>query len=646
VAYNLENSIEEETSFSKWLIKCTNMGVCFHHAGLHVVQRSIIEKAFEDNILKVIVSTPTLEQGVNLPANVVIIADVSRWNRYNGSFDFLPTNSILNMMGRAGRPGYHKFGEAILIEDQKLDGQLRGRYIEKKPERVLSQLRNTDIRRKHLNGLIASNKITPVANVLDYLRTTLWFTIYEYIFEDFDLQETILGDLSYLEKNGFVKKSKSYYVPTTFGKIVSNSCISCETGLLFQRAALKMKSNLENWRTINPWSVFQLLLLSSEIDTHRPYDNDFRGFDIASNFESDGLLLSEIPNNSSSEEIQVYSRRSLLAYLFCEWIEEKPLGEIIKCCPELRDADFEVGEMLEWLGDAFVKIAIFNDLPKGITDEILIYCDRVVYGIKEELLEYTRIEGLRRKSARKLFEASISYSSLKKADRRTLLRLLGPFVVGKINSHFEQIQNEGENPVYDEENVYMEAEEVFEENNQNNSTVEILEQNDEVFEFNFKNAELKSRLSKIKYHCEYNLSYMHSDDRYFRFFTNHTGIHSANVFNLIIKILDGWKLKIGDEKLNEYEYFLLAVCSWYHDLGMLKREGENFGDIKVVEKARKEHAKRITSYLDAHLLQMGLLDEAEKVLVSKICSHHSSSESLDELIEIEAKLLNDEPVDV
>lgn len=646
LAYDLQNSIEEETSFSKQLIKCSNMGVCFHHAGLHLIQRNIIEKAFEDNILKVIVSTPTLEQGINLPAGVVIIADVLRWDQHNGSFEFLPRNSVLNMMGRAGRPGYHTLGEAILIEDKKLNGQLRGKYIEKKPERVLSQLHIKDIRRKHLNGLVASNRVTPVANILDYLRTTLWFTIYEYIFEDVSLQETILGDLSYLEENGFVKRSNSYYVPTTFGKIVSDSCISCETGLLFQKAALKMKTNIEKWRSINPWPIFQLLLLSSEINTYRPYDNDFRGFEIASKFESNGLLLSEIPKNGSSEELSVYSRRSLLASLFCKWIEEKPLSEIIKCCQELRDADFEVGELLEWLGDAFVKIAIYSDVPKGVTDEVLIYCDRAVYGVKEELLEFTKIEGVRRRSARKLFEASISYTSLKEADQRTLLKLVGPFVVGKIKSHFEQIELEGENPVYDEENVYTETEEVFEEGTQINNLVETLKQNDNIFEFNLKDAMLKSRFFKIKHHCESNLSYVHSDSCYFRFFTNHTGIHSNNVFNLIIKILDGWVLQKGEKKLNEYEYFLLAVCSWCHDLGMLKKGEENFEDIRVVEKARKEHAKRITSYLDVHFHQVGLLDDAEKVLVSKICSHHSSSENLDNLREIDTRLLNEEPIEV
>jgi helicase len=146
--------------------------------------------------------------------------------------------------------------------------------------------------------------------------------------------------------------------------------------------------------------------------------------------------------------------------LLCDWIEEKPMEEIVGKYPELRDADFyELGEVLEWLGDALVKIAILNNVPKGITDKILIYCNRVVGGIKEELLEFLRIEGIRRKSARKLFDAGFSYSSLKDLDHKTLSKLVGPNISKKIREHFERIRKEGEEPIFDEEEIYDEVEE-------------------------------------------------------------------------------------------------------------------------------------------------------------------------------------------
>jgi len=619
----ISDSIEEETNFSNQLIHCTHFGVSFHHAGLYFFQREIIERAFENKQLKVLVATPTLEQGVNLPINVVIISDWIRWNGSN--YEPIQVNSVLNMMGRAGRPGYHEYGEAILIEDQSCDGTLHGRYISKSPEKVLSQLRIARTRQKHLNGLIASNKIIRINKILEYLKTTLWFTIYGYKFEEFDLKNAILNDLSYLEENGFIKKSGSYYIPTKFGKVVSDSCIDCETGLLFLRGSEKINESLEKIKNVNPWSIFQLLLLSPEINTYRPYDNDNKGLEIASQFEDQNLLFTEIPNETEYENVEIYSQRSLAASLFCDWIEEKPLKEIFNEHSELRDADFyEIGDVLEWLGDALVKIAILIDVPKEITDKILIICDRVVGGVKEELLEYLRIDGVRRTSARTLFNSGFSYFSLKELDHKTLSKLVGPFVSKKIREHFKKIQEEGDEPIFDEEEIYNEVEEIIAEDKQIIQTVKKLETIDEILKKNLEDDDLIERFFKIKQFCENQLTYMHSDSKYFRFFTNHGIPHSNNVLNLIIQLLDNWELKKGENRLNKYEYFLLAVCSWCHDLGMLKQKGEDFEDFDVVEQVRNEHARRIIQYLEKNQLKMGLSDDIEKSIISKICLCHSS----------------------
>lgn len=624
-------SIEEETDFSNQLIHCTHFGVSFHHAGLYFFQREIIERAFENKQLKVLVATPTLEQGVNLPVNVVIISDCVRWNGRSRGYEPLQINSVLNMMGRAGRPGYHEYGEAILIEDQLSDGKLQGRYISKSPERVLSQLRIARTRQKHLNGLIASNKIIPKNKLFDYLKTTLWFTIYGYEFKEFDLKKEILNDLAYLEENGFIKKSGSYYIPTEFGKVVSDSCIDCETGLLFLKGSEKIIQNLEKIETIEPWSIFQLLLLSPEINTYRPYDNDNEGLEIASQFEDENLLLTEIPNEAQDETIVIYSQRSLAAFLFCDWIEEKPLEEIFNKHSELRDADFyEIGEVLEWLGDALVKIAALNDVPKEITDKILIYCDRVVGGVKEELLEYLRIEGVRRKSARSLFTAGLSYFSLKGLDHKTLSKIVGPFVSKKIRDHFKTIAEEGEKPIFENEEIYNEVDEIVVEDKQIIDTVEKLVTNDESLKENLQDTNLIKRYYNIKQFCEYQLTYMHSN-QFFRFFTNHGIPHSNNVFNLINQLLDNWEFKKGEKRLNKYEYFLLAVCSLCHDLGMLKQKDENFDDLDVVEQVRKEHARRIIQYLNNTYLKMGLSDDIEKSIISKICLYHSSKENIENI---------------
>jgi len=58
----LNESVEEETESTNYLTECASFGVCFHHAGLQLIQRELIEKAFIKKELKALVATPTLSK--------------------------------------------------------------------------------------------------------------------------------------------------------------------------------------------------------------------------------------------------------------------------------------------------------------------------------------------------------------------------------------------------------------------------------------------------------------------------------------------------------------------------------------------------------------------------------------------------------
>ncbi|MEM0374657.1 MAG: DEAD/DEAH box helicase, partial [Sulfolobales archaeon] len=70
---NIEDAGFSEVTLLSSLIK---KGVAYHHAGLSKTLRDFIENAFRRRLLKVIVATPTLAAGVNLPARTVIIGDI------------------------------------------------------------------------------------------------------------------------------------------------------------------------------------------------------------------------------------------------------------------------------------------------------------------------------------------------------------------------------------------------------------------------------------------------------------------------------------------------------------------------------------------------------------------------------------------
>ncbi|KZC14173.1 DNA polymerase theta [Dufourea novaeangliae] len=109
ISETLEQLKRSPTGLDNVLKNTVSFGIAFHHAGLTMDERDIIEGSFRSGSLRVLVATSTLSSGVNLPARRVIV----RSPMFGGRL--LDSLTYKQMIGRAGRMGKDTAGESILM---------------------------------------------------------------------------------------------------------------------------------------------------------------------------------------------------------------------------------------------------------------------------------------------------------------------------------------------------------------------------------------------------------------------------------------------------------------------------------------------------------------------------------------------------
>jgi len=387
---NVKREQSELTSIDKKLFSCIQKGVAFHNAGLSSIQRRAVEQGFKDRAIKCIVATPTLAAGVNVPAQRVIIRDL--W-RYDPNFGMtpIPILEYKQQAGRAGRPRYDKYGEAITIaknEEQK--DQIFERYVLADTEPIFSKLGSQAALRTHLLSAIATNFVDSVESIYEFIDSTF----YAYQSDTFALKDDIDDTLQFLLSNGFVEQiNNDRFMPTLFGKRTSSLYID-------PLSALQLKKALENSCKKEPTSLSFIHAVCSTPDVRSLY---LRGSDTwveEKAEQSRGEFLLE-PPVSSNEEYEWFLSDLKTASLLEDWIEEIVEDKIITKYNVGPGDIHNIVEMAQWLLHAAREFArMYNfDCVSDISDLLL----RVQYGCKKELLNLVSLKGIGRVRARALF---------------------------------------------------------------------------------------------------------------------------------------------------------------------------------------------------------------------------------------------------
>jgi replicative superfamily II helicase len=101
------------------MIRALKKGIAFHHSDLPDEVRQIIENAFNDGKIKILCCTTTLAQGVNLPANNIIIHSVNHYRDEQTEIN-LTVKDYWNICGRAGRAYKSTEGNIIFVPKSTL----------------------------------------------------------------------------------------------------------------------------------------------------------------------------------------------------------------------------------------------------------------------------------------------------------------------------------------------------------------------------------------------------------------------------------------------------------------------------------------------------------------------------------------------
>ena len=438
------------TRLAKTLAGLVRRGVAFHHAGLAQAARSEVEAAFRARRIRLLASTPTLAAGVNLPARRVVVSSILR---YDPSLGYKTRISVLEykqLCGRAGRPQYDEYGEAIVVSPKSYaKGDVMRMYVRGRPQPVKSQLMGQKAVRAHALSLVVSRPGITEAGVSAFFARTLAGRQAA----KRSVRAKAAAAIGFLADSGMVSREGAKLSPTRLGQAASRLYLDPATAASFRDAIeyatardedededdveyvdgvarpVRRRGRGRGTRSTRAGHTMGLLYTIATCGEFFPkmymrYSDEYSVWSLV-NAREDEMIASPDPSDFN---------RSLLA--LDSWIGEATEAEIA------RSLDVEAGDMhrivesAEWLARCMGQLA--RDLGQpGLAREIAALRTRIRYGVREDLLELVSVRDVGRVRARRLRRAGITgKAKLSSVSARKLAAIdgIGPALAAKLKS--------------------------------------------------------------------------------------------------------------------------------------------------------------------------------------------------------------------
>ena len=449
------NVLQSPTKQCRRLAFCLEYGTAFHHSGLHAKQKEIVENGFKEKKIGVIVATPTLALGVDLPAYRVVIRDLKRYG-YRG-MDWIPVLEYHQMAGRAGRPSFDNKGEAITIAKTEAQKEfIEDTYLNGKPENVYSKLAAEPVFRTYLLSLISSDFANSKKDILSILSKTFWAHQYREMNRISLLTDKMLarlkewGFITYpsarkdeqntgfvsgeeLNSEGGSNDDSPFISATPIGRRIAELYLDPLT------AHNIIKGLKKSGPATEPFALLQLVAHTIEM---RPlFTARVKEYEELQNLLIEHTLLDQEPSMFGGEYDEFINSLKT-AKAICDWIDEKD-EEYLLSTYNIRPGEFHAKrELADWLLYSAGELAKLIPL-KGIISELIKLRIRVRYGVREELLPLMRLKGVGRVKARRMFSNRIrDIGDVRGAPLGKLSAIIGKKTAESVK---EQVREKGKN---------------------------------------------------------------------------------------------------------------------------------------------------------------------------------------------------------
>ncbi|XP_071480044.1 DNA polymerase theta-like [Diadema antillarum] len=447
-------------SINPVLRKTVPYGVAYHHAGLTFDERDIIEGAFRQGFLKILVATSTLSSGVNLPARRVIIRSLM-FNR-----KVIDPLTYKQMIGRAGRKGVDTEGESILVckpsEREKASKLIRSQLPAVQSclvKRSGDDLSNS-LKRAILE-VIASGVASSPSEVKAYASSTL---LAASLAEgqatndpesDLDTESAVLHCVKFLEENEFIRlqnvesggQTKERYCPTQLGRATLASALSPDEALRVfaelqtARKNFVLENELHILYQVTPiydqgfqpdWYQFVCSWESMSSDKRRVAEL----VGVEESFlmrASQGLVTSASRSAKVQKSIAIH-RRFYTTLILAELVNEVPLPVVAN---RYNCATGQLQSLQQSASTFAGMVTVFCNRLGWWNLELLLaqFQSRLNFGVQRELCDLVRISLLNAQRARLLYDGGYqtvaSLAASHPADVEMLLRNSVPFRSGR-----------------------------------------------------------------------------------------------------------------------------------------------------------------------------------------------------------------------